>query len=304
MRIKIGFEHEFGVFPYPIPNEVLKKLDLIREYYAYQVEFNKLLYNTDINNLDKVLYHALKEILKKGIQINKEFAHFVEDNKVFFSEFPYYLKDNGSLIFNGLHIHISFPEFDMYELGDKFKTSYTYQKNIIKWVVWQKLSFNPDFRFIFSHHIWGNIRYSNYEFKKKKKFKPIVFTNKNTFEIRMFSFFDLMYYRDKISQIIQKLAYYLTKFKTPRLKRDVHEYLKDLFDNTVDYFNLSDIYKLLRYSNTQYKINDEGLTVYLPQIVYVHGKFKRYTKAFYMSIPNMDFENIEENEEVLEYASI
>jgi hypothetical protein len=180
MVVTIGAEIEYSVKPgLDAHNAIdLSALELEREFYQHQIEYNDILIATE--NSPQAIENALKEVVKKIKRKATEVKRALNRNgkrwKVYVSAIPF--KKYDGLIWNGLHLHIK-PE-TIAKIG-----------TITAAAVYLKHIYSRDMRFITSHHIWGAFRNSNYSFKRKLKFAPVIVSQHETIEFRLFSFEDI-----------------------------------------------------------------------------------------------------------------
>jgi len=182
-KIKIGFEFEFMLNSNYIPDDLWEKYHIEREYYRGMFELNNFFYVINKTDSVKNIYKELKKIQidihSRLLEFKKNFEQ--EDLYPDFVSKPIYVCEG--LVFNGMHLHISFP----YKNKSRFKKI----KNLEPHIVAKKLEISPTYRAITSHHIWGNYRPSEYQFKQKNRYQPIIYTGRNTIEFRLFDYDDL-----------------------------------------------------------------------------------------------------------------
>ena len=195
MIITLGAEVEYATKPGTNCHRILPidTLELELEFYPHMVEFNKILIPSklDPEYLEESLQIISKIIKEKAIQI-KELLNLNDKRnwRVYISPIPFE-KYNG-LIWNGFHLHIGghIPP----EKLKWFKAFAIYWKYKNNW----------DLRVRTSHHIWGKHRISNYNFKNKSKFSPVINTTHNTTEFRIFSADDII-----LRRLRKKLAIFI-----------------------------------------------------------------------------------------------
>jgi len=182
-KIKIGFEFEFMLNSNHIPDDLWEKYHIEREYYRGMFELNDFFYIIEKTDSVKNIYKELKKIQtdihSRLLTFKKDFEE--EGLHPDFTPKPIYTCEG--LVFNGMHLHISFPF--------KNKKRFEKIKNLEPHIIAKKLEIAPTYRAVTSHHIWGAYRPSEYQFKQKNRYQPIIYTNKNTIEFRLFDYDDL-----------------------------------------------------------------------------------------------------------------
>ena len=184
-----------------------------REYYYRQVERNDFLFNVeDLNDLYSILNYMNKSIIFEIKDISYDTDYWIPLNSI-------YSDVCGSVVSNGIHIHIGgeefMEEFVRYAVDNDLSLGYVYNK-FRQFVVRNYIDiFGLSGRFAFSHHIWGNYRDSVYEFKRKRKFRPALFRYEhNTFEFRLFNLEDL-FEVEKMYKFFKKIY----NFKVEKIDR-------------------------------------------------------------------------------------
>jgi len=267
--VRLGAEVEFEVAA-PPNSGAMAKWGIVPEYYQWQVEYNDFLEMVEASPAS--LYKVLTRLAVRILEIAKELAPIV-----YISENYHYLAETHSLITNGLHFHISFVNDEEHEkaLDRFFSRASFFQKLALA----QKLYLNADPRVLYSHHLTGALRPSNYNFKKKFRFRPVYFNDKYaTFEIRIFSLFDLLFKRrslsSRLASFIRSLLYKEEEFLLPSA---VEEILK----TPTDYKEPSDFMSLAQFLDESYEIVDSGNGLYLSYpLVQVRGDRVVKRKAF------------------------
>ena len=185
-------------------NEDLNRLSLELEYYTHMVEFNEILLSTNLSV--EGINEALKSISAKMKEKAKEIKRFLNRKgkrswRVYISAIPF--KKYDGLVFNGIHLHLG------YIVRSERRLNW-FKKLAVYW----KYKNNPDLRFLTSHHIWGNHRPSNYSFKRRPKFSPVIVTSHGTVEFRCFSFEDIAikHVREKLANFLFHLTYYHKRY--------------------------------------------------------------------------------------------
>ncbi len=140
-----------------------------------------------------------------------------------------------------MHVHIGFIK----ENKKRFKLL----KMAEPLILWYKNTLNCTERSIFSHHIWGYYRESEYSFKRKRRYQPIVYTKHNTAEFRCFDYQDL--FNNQMIRLFTILIYKMYKKEPLNVEKKHLEFFKVLQNvtNDNDQLTLDDIKKELQ----QYK---------------------------------------------------
>jgi len=187
--MKIGAEFEFWNSR-GLPTNIKRKYNIISEYYGGMFEINNFL--SEFHNSSGI--HSL---LTQVSDVAKKIAE-EDDNTVI--QTAGITVDDYNMVFNGTHIHISLS--NTVETYSFFM--WLLDSNIVpQW----KLSNMPSIRSFWSHHIWGNYRAYNYNYKSKTKFKPVTFCDDlSTVEFRIFDNEDIL-----IESRRKKLATFLWK---------------------------------------------------------------------------------------------
>ena len=226
MSLWIGIEHEFNIRGM-VYRQKIEEYGLVPEFYSYQWEYNAFLMSTQ----DYPLHQILKLATDVIIEIGKAISSYT-----CISEEVTPIENTQSIVSNGLHIHISNRE----------KPYYSDRIEIVRgWVVKRILDECPlNLRFLFSHHIWGAYRPSKYNFKKKRRFAPAVFTSKGTVEIRALSFFDLLDRPEFVEELIKEVDEIMTADSYSQIRKYRNEAKKmydilysDFFYRPLDYEN-------------------------------------------------------------------
>jgi hypothetical protein len=212
----IGFEVEldlFGGFNDKFFDCYRRAFRWEREYYYHQVERNDFLFNVeDLNDLYGILNYMNKSIISEIKDISYDTDYWIPLNSI-------YSDVCGSVVSNGIHIHIGgeefMEEFVRYAVDNDLSLGYVYNK-FRQFIVRNYIDiFGLSGRFVFSHHIWGNYRDSSYEFKRKRKFRPALFRYEhNTFEFRLFNLEDL-FEVEKMCKFFKKIY----NFKVEKIDR-------------------------------------------------------------------------------------
>lgn len=201
--MKIGIEVEFTVLE-PILQSTTERLGLVDEYYPFHKEFNNLLLN--INSEDEIpqAYNTIKETV---LYICKELSKAAQ---TVLTPYPMFLPENMSIIWNGVHIHYSANSID--------KTiSLIKDKNLIaNDLISLHISKRPvSLRFLSSHHVWGGLRDSSFEHKKKQRYSPVNSTSIPTLELRYLDAYDLLD-ENYMSELMKKLLSYEKELNQPK----------------------------------------------------------------------------------------
>jgi hypothetical protein len=225
---KVGMEIEFCSYEahYNIP---IGDLGLEREYYSNMIEFNNFL-------MEGKSKEDLEKIIEKIVECIKELALEIYDNMknkeaLWISEYGFCANDG--LVYNGIHLHISVPEMEY-----KYRNGLFSLDRIRKYIVQYKVENNIDLRFLTSHHIWGHYRGSNYQFKQKRKYQPVIWTSRGTIEIRCLNYFDFTENKDVLVEYLWNIICYLngeSNFRIKRKSKEVFKFLKNIHSEDIDY---------------------------------------------------------------------
>jgi len=274
LPLRIGAEIEYETAR-SLSDSAIDSLRLVREYYHYQVEYNAILLDTHLH--PKALYKILTKIAQIAILKAKEISQFTP---VYLTEKYHYIADTKSIITNSLHIHISIADDEIHqETKEKFfANSYSYKIQLI--TLNEKLRLNSDPRVVFSHHVAGALRPSEYQFKKKQKFRPVFYAEKtDTFEIRVFSLYDLFFFRDALANTLYRII--LAILNPPRavkapLARQILREPTDYSQQTKE-----SIYRLTKIISSRYSIHedDDMFVIRYPAIFYNRGVARKVVKA-------------------------
>ena len=146
---------------------------------------------------------------------------------------------NESIVSTGIHIHVSMKgltkylrEFDtqsifaLYNENDcDYSLSVSLKTFLSALATFYKIKLNPSYRFLFSHHIWGNYRDYGYNYKRKRKFSPVNLSKPRgdkpwTIEIRVFDIEDLIHYPEQVYSIIEQIVDFTHKIIRGKLTND------------------------------------------------------------------------------------
>jgi len=198
----VGFEFEFDVGFNIAGTTIPDELGLEREYYSHMVELNKILFKNDFKTYipDGKEWIPVASCIKKAVAKAIETAKILSrkaNTTVYVGECATYYSETEAIVFNGVHLHINLHRYEQYE-----KTLENLDKIMQKMVARKAIELGIDFRFLVSHHVWGALRHTGYRFKRNERYKPLLMSRRNTVEIRMFSFLDLMNSPKTVAKII------------------------------------------------------------------------------------------------------
>ncbi len=243
--MKIGAEIEFWGSN-GIDHEIVEDFGVVREYYNNMFELNNFIEDFDS---EKDIYNFLTNVVDTTIQIQDESDSYYD----YCFETKGIKVDDRSMIFNGLHIHLS--------LGSRQKTSgfvdsLQYSRSVEAF----KLKEFPSLRSIYSHHIWGAERGYGYDYKSKDKFRPVIWVDRlGTAELRIFDNEDILVVtrRKKVAKFLwETISTFLETSKTGNRKRvfcfndgdnvdDLAYFCKSTFLNGKNKFRYNNIKKIL-----------------------------------------------------------
>ena len=184
--MRIGVEVELTLLKngsfYRVEDELLDFLrnelgdEVEREYYNHIIELKFFFQESG-----RGMVRRIKEKIKKLAQIlgNEEGV------EIPFKSFLYPI--SRGIIANGIHIHIDAKVFDETELN---------VDDLEAILVYHKFLKNPSIRFLFSHHIWGAVRYYSRDWKRKPRYRPLCYSparddKGETVEVRIYDLEDL-----------------------------------------------------------------------------------------------------------------
>ena len=227
---KIGCELEFW-HTKCIDDDTLAEFDIINEYYSGMFELNNFLQNWES---EKDIYDFLTNVVTVANNIAKKLKQRTNGNTMLHTKGISI--DSRSMVFNGLHIHVSLTDYiEQLALFNRV----TDNNVITNW----KLENYPSLRSIVSHHIWGSMRSYQYDYKQKRKFVPVLWTGLDTIEIRIFDNEDIL-----IKSRRKKLAKFLFAIFTNRY---VNKYSPRISKFVADGENLADIFDVISSFNAK-----------------------------------------------------
>jgi len=188
---KIGAEVEFWHSEY-INNDILYSLGIYNEYYSGMYELNNFIQEW---KSEKDIYNFFTDVVTKTKEILQKLDNITGGTSILGTKGISI--DSHSMVFNGLHIHISFNDYR--------KQINLFQQLIKSNIIpnW-KMTTYPSLRSISSHHIWGKYRDYEYSYKQRDKFVPVLWTDFNTIELRIFDNEDILVQsrRKKLSKFL------------------------------------------------------------------------------------------------------
>jgi len=236
--INLGIEWEFWGEP---TSSQIKEFKLYKEYYNNMWE--KTFFFKNVEPTKKAIVGVLKQCLEQMKYIQKQ----VKNCKI--SSRPIKV-DDVTLVFNGLHIHLSVNS-DVYHHDIRF-TDDIYDDIDLKWVIKQKWDKLPSYRSIVSHHLFGAYRHYGNSYKQKRRFRPIHYTPYNTIEFRLFDVEDAIFSqrREKVAGILLDVVNKNTKASRLRL-----------FDDSSNIVNICEQISKYFKGNTFRVLADDGNTM-------------------------------------------